>query len=218
MKVGVIADTHFPFEDRRYFDFVRRTFDRLKVEHVVHIGDLIDLYHCSRFTHDPNKLEGSREMDKAIRRAQKWYAEWPEMDICWGNHEKRLSKRAEEGGILTDLWLRSFNEVLGTPTWNWGMEHFIDGVLYTHGEGRGGITGARLLALDRGSSVVMGHTHRYAAVHFIAQQGRRRTMFGMNVGMGVDKKSYAFRYATDTGAWVHACGAVLDGNPIVVPM
>jgi len=218
MRVGVIADQHFPFEDKRYLPFVINTFDCYGVDHVLNIGDVADLYHAGKYVHDLNHLEPARELEKAQRCIDKWKLHFPMMDVCIGNHDARILKRATENGIVSDKWIKPFADAWNTPTWNWRKEFVIDGVLYTHGDGRGGITGARLLALNKGMSAVMGHSHRYAAVHFIAQQGRKHSLFGANVGCGVDKKSYAFAYAIDTTEWVHACAVVLDGNPIVVAM
>lgn len=217
-RVGIIADTHFPYEDRRYLPFILDTFAHYQIDTVLHIGDVLDLYHCSKYVHNPNKLEGTREMALAQRRVDQWQQHFPVMRVCAGNHDRRVIKRVEEGGVLTHKWLKTFADALGTPKWDWRMDHMIDGVLYTHGDNRGGITGARLLALNKGLSAVMGHSHRYAAVHLISQQGRRKTIFGMNVGCGVDKRSFAYAYAVDTTEWVHACGIVIDGDPIVVPM
>ncbi len=217
-RVGIIADTHFPFTDRRYIPFIIRTFEHYKVDTYLHIGDLLDMYHCSRFVHNPNELAGTREMASAQRYVDRLKSVYPEMLVCSGNHERRVVKRAEEGGILTATWLRTFAEALDTPGWNWRLDHRIDGTLYTHGDNRSGMTGCRALALSKSMSACMGHTHRYAGIHLISQQGRRNTIFGMNVGCGVDKKSFAYNYAVDTTEWVHACGVVIDGDPIVVPM
>ena len=42
---------------------------------------------------------------------------------------------------------------------------------------------------------VIGHTHSSAGVHYTANE--RDTIFGMNVGCGIDVKRYAFAYGKD---------------------
>ena len=44
------------------------------------------------------------------------------------------SRKSMSGGIPS-AWIRSYNEVLGTPTWNWVESITYDDVLYEHGEG-----------------------------------------------------------------------------------
>jgi hypothetical protein len=50
--------------------------------------------------------------------------------------------------------------------------------------------------------------------------GRHYKIFGMNVGCGIDHKSYAMAYAYDFPKPVISCGVVLNNGklPIVEPM
>ena len=85
----------------------------------------------------------------------------------------------------------------------------IDGVLYIH-KPSGGVNGPRLLALKRGISCACGHTHTSAGVSYISNYDET-TRFGLGVGCGIDKDSYAMQYAVDYGPPVLGCGIVIDG-------
>jgi len=42
-RVGIIGDTHLPFELDGYLEFCQETFEQWGVDTVVHIGDFIDI-------------------------------------------------------------------------------------------------------------------------------------------------------------------------------
>jgi hypothetical protein len=75
--------------------------------------------------------------------------------------------------------------------WVDDFQFIIDGVLYTHGT-RCGKNAHLLTAQDNAMSTVMGHSHSWAGVAYWANE--RNLMFGMNVGSGVDRHSYAMDY------------------------
>ena len=76
------------------------------------------------------------ELELSIKKVQKWYKafEGVNVDICIGNHDRMASRKAMTGGIPA-AWIKSYNEVLNTPNWNWVESVIYDDVLYEHGEG-----------------------------------------------------------------------------------
>ena len=72
------------------------------------------------------------------------------------------SRKAMTGGVPS-AWIRSYNDVLGTPKWNWVETIVYDNVLYEHGEGGQ----ARTKAKNNMMSSVCGHTHTEAYVHWL---------------------------------------------------
>ncbi len=86
------------------------------------------------------------------------------------------------------MWIKSFNEVLGT-SWNWTERAEYDGVQFVHGEGGT----ARTKAKNDLQSTVQGHIHTQAYVEWMV--GNNMKLFGMQVGCGLDRETYAAAYA-----------------------
>ena len=67
-------------------------------------------------------------------------------------------------------------------------------------------------------SVVQGHLHLQGYVEY--QVGRNYKIFGMQVGCGIDKDSYALAYGRNFGKPFISCGVILENGtlPILEPM
>ena len=99
------------------------------------------------------------------------------------------------------------------------MEWEIDNVLYVHGTGSSGQSGARTRAIANRQSTVIGHSHSFGGVAYMAS--RNDIIFGMNVGCGIDVDHMAFSYGKNFPKKpTLGCGVVLDGGKtaIFVPM
>ena len=118
------------------------------------------------------------------------------------------SRKAMTGGIPS-VWIKSYNDVLGTPNWNWVETVVYDNVLYEHGEGGQ----AQAKAKNNMMSSVCGHTHTEAYVKWFV--GKRFRVFGMQVGCGVDSKTYAAAYARNFKKQAISCGVVLGGHTAI---
>ena len=129
-----------------------------------------------------------------------------------GNHDRIIMRKAYSSG-LSKMWIKGYSEVLGTPGWNFTESIEIDNVLYIHGEGGT----ARSRARRDLQSIVQGHLHSQAYVEWIV--GARFKIFGMQVGCGVNNKSYAMAYGKEGPKPAIACGVVLQGEtPINIMM
>jgi len=190
--VGVIGDTHFPFTHPRYLEFCKDTFEEHGVGQVVHIGDIVDHHAISRHKTEPVADGVITEYEKALAMVEEWAAVFPAMTIVNGNHDCILERQAAELGVPA-VFLKSNTELYQMPKrWSMVEKVVIDGTLYKHGIGSGGMHGAYNSAKRNCMSVVQGHTHSFAGVKYIANE--QTLWFGMSVGCGIDVDAYAFAY------------------------
>jgi len=188
--VGIIGDTHEPFTLSEYRDFCFQTFKKHNVTHVIHIGDLIDGHAWSYHEPDPDGMSAGEELATAKENIAEWVKLFPKMDVIWGNHDRLFMRKAFTSKIPREM-IMDFQDVLGCPGWNFIERAVYDGVQYIHGEGATARTRARKDLM----STVQGHRHPEAYTDWIVGQTYR--IFGMQVGCGVDRKSYAMAYAKD---------------------
>jgi predicted phosphodiesterase len=216
--VGIIADTHIPFEHADYLQFCVDTFDRFDVDTIVHIGDLVDNHAASRFQTELQAINVEEELELTKEALKPWVEAFPEIKICLGNHD-RIPVRQAKTVNLPQSFVKTFEELYDLPDgWDCKMSHVIDGVHYDHGVGSSGMYGAKNTSLKMGQSYVQGHTHLHAGVYYTTT--RAKTIFGMNVGCGIDHDSYAFNYSRGMrGELSLGCGVVVHGTEgFVIPM
>lgn len=218
MKVLAIGDLHAPFTHPRYFDFIRKTQDKFKCNKVISLGDIVDQHAINYHEHDPDGRSSGDEICITIRKLQKWYKEFPKLQICKGNHDSLPSRKMKTNG-LSKKYLKSMNDVFEMPKgWIWHDEIIIDNVLYMHGTGKWGKYAHIQWAIDNRISTVTGHAHSNGGCQYLAS--KRDIIFGLNVGCGIDIKSYAMTYGKDFARRpTIGCGVVLDGvTAFFVPM
>ena len=206
-RILVIGDLHCPFELDGYFEFCLDTYDRFACNQVIFIGDLIDSHATSRHETDPNGLSAKTELEQAIADLQKWREAFPVADVIVGNHDRVVMRRAFSSSIPS-MWIKSFNEVLGT-SWNWSERMEYDDVQFVHGEGGS----ARMKAKNDLQSTVQGHIHTQAYVEWMV--GNRTKLFSMQVGCGLDRETYAAAYAKHYKKQAIGCGVVIGGHTAI---
>ena len=108
-------------------------------------------------------------------------------------------------GGVSKKWLKTPAEVLKVG-WEFGEEFVIDNVTYTHGTGQK----ARMRARNEMHSVVQGHFHSESYVEYYC--GPDRLIFAMQVGSGIDRRSYAMVYGRNFKKPMINCGIVIDGT------
>lgn len=206
-RILVIGDLHCPFELKGYLEFCQNTYAKYNCNQVIFIGDIIDNHYSSYHESDPNGMSAGDELERAIERVQKWYAAFPFADVTIGNHDRIIMRKSFSSGIPKE-WIKSYNEVLGT-TWNWTERVEYDNVQYVHGEGGT----ARTKAKNDMQSTVQGHIHTQAYCEWMV--GRNFRVFGMQVGCGIDKTSYAAAYAKNFKKQAIGCGVVIGGHTAI---
>lgn len=207
-RILVIGDLHEPFCLDGYLEFCQDTYARYNCNQVIFIGDIIDNHYSSYHETSPDGYGGGDELDRAIERVQKWYTAFPVADVTIGNHDRIIMRKAFTGSIPR-RWIKSYNEVLGTPNWDWVERIEYDNVQYIHGEGGT----ARTKAKNDMMSTVQGHIHTQAYTEF--HVGKNFKIFGMQVGCGVDSKSYAAAYAKHFKKQAIGCGVVIGGHTAI---
>ena len=214
INVLVVGDIHEPFCYDGYREHCYNTYYKYNCNQVVFIGDLIDLHYSSFHTADPDGFGAGMELERAIQKIKLWYEIFPKAKVCIGNHDAIVRRKAFESGI-SKKWVRDFDEVLNVPNWEFREVHKIANVIYTHGTGTSGRNASVNKSLQFGDNTVQGHIHTESSVIW---EGKN---WGMQVGCGVDRESYAMAYAKFfPKTYKISCGVVLDNGkqPIVVPL
>lgn len=208
-NILVIGDLHEPFCLYNYVEFCQEVYEQYECTHTIFIGDIIDNHFTSFHDTDPDGMSALDELARATTRIEKWVKAFPQADVCIGNHDRLVTRKAFASGISA-LWLRDYNEVLNAPGWNFQEEFIYDGVKYVHGE-QGT---ARNRAKKDLISTVQGHRHPEAYTEHIV--GQTFHIFGMQVGCGVDHKAYAMAYAKAGPKPAIGCGVVLDNGQLPI--
>ena len=206
-RILVIGDLHCPFDLQGYFEFCLNTYDRFACNQVIFIGDIVDNHYSSYHESNPNGMGGGYELKQAIKHIEKWAQAFPIADVIIGNHDRLIMRKAFSSSVPRE-WIKDYNEVLGT-SWNWCERIVYDGVQFVHGEGGT----ARTKAKNDMQSTVQGHIHTQAYVDWSV--GNRTKIFGMQVGCGIDRHSYAAAYAKHYKKQAIGCGVVIGGHTAI---
>lgn len=194
-SILVIGDTHAPFVLDGYLEFCQRIHRELKCSDVVHIGDLVDNHSISYHEHCPDGYSPADEMRQTDAILKKWFKAFPTAYLCRGNHDALVNRKGKTNG-LPERCFKEFRDIWGLPKgWKDDFHFTIDDVKYTHGTGYSGRNAHLQCAVDNRMSSVIGHLHSTAGIEYSANEVD--CIFGMNVGCGVDRKSYAFDYGKD---------------------
>jgi predicted phosphodiesterase len=208
-NILVVGDLHEPFCLDGYLEWCKEQYKTYNCNQVIFIGDILDNHAFSYHEPDPDGMSAGNELELAIKKVQKWYEAFPYADVCVGNHDRLAARKSFTGGI-PKAWIRSYNEVLGTPNWNWVESIIYDDVLYEHGEGGQAQTKAK----NNLMSSVCGHTHTEAYTKWFV--GKRFRVFGTQVGCGVNSKSYAAAYAKNYKKQAIGCVVVLNNGTLPI--
>jgi len=211
-RLLVIGDLHEPFCLDGYLEFCVDTYSKFNCNRVLFIGDCLDNHYASFHETDADGLGGLDELELAIEKLSRWYRAFPKADVTLGNHDIMIMRKAQSSNIPSK-WIRDYIEVLETPGWNFQHRVVIDGVQYVHGIG----SKAHMRCVKDMQSTVSGHHHTEA--YTMWKVGSKSKVFGMQIGCGIDKDTYAMAY----GRWFPkpaiGCGVVIGGHtPINVMM
>ncbi len=210
-NILVIGDLHEPFCLDGYLEWCLEQYEIYNCNQVIFIGDILDNHAFSYHEPDPDGLSAGMELELSIKKVQKWYKafEGVNVDVCIGNHDRLASRKRFTGGIPA-AWIKTYNEVLGTPDWNWVESVVYDDVLYEHGEGGQ----AKTKAKNNLMSSVCGHTHTEAyTIWFV---GKRYRVFAVQTGCGVDASTYAAAYAKNFKKQAIGCAVVLNNGTLPI--
>lgn len=218
MKIAVIGDTHFPFENPLLIDRCIDTIDDFQPDAVIQIGDLFDFCSFSNFPKDPSKLKMTPKEEVQLGRLS---AEWMWKQIksatkkgtklyqLPGNHDlrllKRLNEKVPEASFIGDEWFEKIMKFDGVQ--NVSDEFILDDIMFLHGYRPRGHH-ARWNQMN----TVTGHIHVANIAYYMNKNGQ---YWEMNVGWLGDKSAYPFSYRwqkkiDDTHQGI---GLIEDGQP-----
>ena len=116
--------------------------------------------------------------------------------------------RKSQTSAIPSKWIKSYQEVLEVPDWNFVERYVKDNVQYLHGEGGTARTKCRADMMN----TVQGHLHTQAyCEHYVGQNFR---VYGMQVGSGINHDSYAMAYAKSGKKPAIGCGVILNSGKI----
>lgn len=212
-NVLVIGDLHEPFCLDEYLYFCREIQERDNCGIVVFIGDVIDNHYSSYHESEAQTFGPNEEFAKAKSRLQRWYKVFPTAYVTVGNHDRMVHRKAKSAGIA-EQWVVDYSTALDTPGWKFVHEVTIDGVNYNHGEGGT----ARTRMKTEMCSQVQGHLHSQFYIDY--NVGSKHKIFGVQVGCGIDRNSFAFAYGKNGPKPVIGCATVLNNGtlPCLYPM
>jgi len=175
----------------------------------VHIGDLVDNHAISYHEHDPDGRSPADEMSEVDIHLKRWFSAFPELHLCRGNHDRLIDRKAKTFGLPSRAF-KSFREVWNFPLgWQDDFSWEFYGVRFMHGTGLSGERAHIKAAENNRQSTVIGHTHSTLAGNYLVSEKDR--IFGMNVGCGIDRKTYAFAYGKDLlKKPALGCGVITD--------
>lgn len=189
--VLLIGDSHIPYEHKDYLKFCKAVSQKYQCKIYVHVGDEVDNHAISFHDTDPELLSPGAELEKAIVRLGGWEEAFPGMTLLTSNHGSLVIRKFKHHGIPIH-YLKTFQEVYGTPTFEWVEDVLIEtklGLVYGC-HGKSGTYGK--LAKEMGCSAFQGHFHGKREVTWHVTAGGER--FNLFVGCGIDRKSLAFAY------------------------
>lgn len=209
-NVLVIGDIHAPFTLGGYLEFCIEMYHKWNCNEVIFIGDILDNHISSFHDGDPDGMGAGMELDKAKEIINKFYIAFPNAKVCIGNHDAIPNRKAFANG-LSKRWIKSINEVIDTPKWEYGESFIVDGIEYCHGTGR--VANARMK--EDNISIVQGHYHSKSYIEFWQGKNGIRN-FAMQIGCGIELGSYAFAYGKNFARPHINVGIIINGKlPII---
>ena len=208
-NVLVIGDLHEPFCLDGYLEFNKELYAKYDCTDVIFIGDIIDNHYSSYHESDADGMGGGDELNLAIDKIAKWRDAFPKATVIIGNHDRIIMRKAQTGSI-PKRWIKDFKDVLETPDWHFTESLILDDVLYIHGENGT----ARSKMKKELHSVVQGHRHSEAYIDYLV--GANYKIFGVQVGCGIDRKSYAMAYAKYGAKPAIGSAVILDNGKLPV--
>ena len=204
-RILVIGDLHEPFCLEGYLKHCKEIYAKHNCNKVIFIGDVIDNHYSSFHEQDPDGLGAGDELDLAIKKLSRWYKAFPVAEVCIGNHDRIITRKAFAGGV-PKRWIKELSDVLETPQWTFDTKFVYDNVQYIHGEsGR-----ATKKAKDDMMSTVQGHRHTEMFTEYSV--GASHKVFGCAVGCGIDVNSYAMAYGKNFKKPAIGCAVVFGGK------
>ncbi|MDP7621367.1 MAG: metallophosphoesterase [SAR324 cluster bacterium] len=218
-RILILSDTHFPFHNKNYWNWIKKIKDRIKPTRVIHIGDLVDNASIQvERPADPNVESPVFELASAKKEIRKLEKLFPKMDILFGNHDLRIMRRAERFGIPRSM-LKDLNTIYEIKSdWRWHDKLIVKlpnrtNVFFTHNFKSNILASSKEL----GCSFVCGHWHTISSISLWSNP--LALNFAMCVGSSINPKAASMRYQKNfIKRPIISVGAVIDSVPQLFPM
>lgn len=212
-NVLVIPDLHSPFIKYGFLEFCKDIERKYKTNRTIFLGDIIDNHYSSYHETDPDGHSAGSELLKAKKEIYFWHKAFPEAVVLLGNHDLIPARKLMTAG-LSSSWLKTIEEVLEVPGWTFKEEYILDNIMYTHGNGRKADKRAQRDLI----SVVQGHYHSESYIRNFV--GENFKIFAMQLGCGIDRRTYGMAYAKHFDKQHLNCGVILENGrlPIIEMM
>lgn len=165
-KVLFIPDCHFPYHDELGFDLMMKAAQDFKPDHVIILGDFIDMYSVSAHDKNPKRaLKLEEEITASVAALWRIKALGAKNNVyISGNHEDRLTRylmqKAPELYDRINIPSVLALDKLGFEYIPYKQHYKLGKLFMTHDTGKAGVN-AHKQALDAfHRSVIIGHTHR----------------------------------------------------------
>ena len=218
-RIICIADTHYPYQHRDSFVFLKAIRDEYDINVATHVGDVVDNHYPSFHQKEPGCYSGDEEIKEARRSCKKLEEIFPELKISLGNHDNLPKRKAHAADVPLE-WIVDYNKIYDLQGgWDWASHHYIpygDNLqfLLTHTVG----ANTRNNAMRFTHSSVQGHHHSEFCISYEADTERLR--WAMTVGCLIDPRSPAFNYDKNriTKRPILGSGVVIEETPQLIPM
>jgi len=213
----IISDTHFPYEHRDTFPFLKALKDYWDIEDAKHTGDIVDNHFGSFHNVEQECLSAPKEHKLACKKIKKLEEIFPELTVVLGNHDILSERKAIAAGIQLPH-LRSFNDRYDV-NWKWKEEDFFKVDQYNHCLLKHSISASTVNNAAKFSHCsIQGHHHSVYGIHYSSDSHTLR--WSATVGCLIDAHSPAFNYdrAIVLKRAVIGCMVMVDNNPVLTPM
>jgi hypothetical protein len=209
-NILVVGDLHAPFIREGYLEHCVDIKDKYSCNEIVFIGDIIDNHYSSFHVTDPDGYAAGEELQRAVDMIAPWRDEFPVAKVMLGNHDRIPARKAMDAG-LSKHWLRPYEDVFNTPSWDFVDSYVKDEVLYVHGDGA---SHASIRAKKDLMSIVQGHFHTKAYAEFFV--GRNFKIFAVQTPVGVDDSAYAMAYGKNSPRSAIGCTVVINNGELPI--
>lgn len=171
IKVAVLSDIHFPFQDNPALAAVLEDCKKEKVDAFFINGDMLDFFSLSFHEKDPREVDLALELEMGQNFFKMLKTKFPKAQVYYipGNHEYRLERylrvKAPELLDMKEFHLDILLKVaeIGVHYIPHASKCYMGDLLVEHGDklkGAGGIDPARTLYLRFKRDTLCGHFHR----------------------------------------------------------
>ncbi len=229
MKIFVVGDVHFPFEDSAKLKVIVERIKEEQPTHVVQVGDISDQYSFSRYPRKAGYIAPEKEVKLFRKKAESFWKRVQQAAPnakCFqllGNHDIRTAKRFQEK--LPELefvgqdFLKGLFSFPGVTTMASDRDELrIGGILFIHGY----LSKLGDHMKKNLENVVCGHSHRAGVVY---EKIKNKIKWELNVGYVANDKALPLQYGQQKSKnWTKGYGIISRRSkdspwvPVFVPL